>query len=98
MKSKPNSQSGSPVLQVTGDNFEEMVFHNDRDFMLVLTAPKGNDMFKGCVKCEPLIQMLEKVSPAIDAEVGPLIRFGEFLVTENEIPLFNWGGTWSWEE
>lgn len=85
------------VKSITGNTFET-IFDEDRDFMLVLTAPKGSNFFPGCTACEGTIQMLEIVAPRIEAIVGPVLRFGEFLVTANEIPLFDWGGTWAFDE
>lgn len=90
--------SGKYVVSVPAMKFEELVLHHDKDFMLVLTYPKGDDVFKGCVDCGPLIRMLEQLAPLLEKELGPRIGFGEFPVTENEMPMFDWGGSWELEE
>lgn len=91
--------AGKRVKPVSANGFEELVLHDNKDFMLVLTAPKGNDMLQGCVTCQPVVQMLEKMASIIERELThSMIEFGEFPVTDNEMPMLDWGGTWEFDQ
>lgn len=94
--SRPNDRAFTPVKLewVTADHFEEQVFHADSDFVLILTAPSGSQIFQGCTNCEAALTLADKLAQKLETDT---LKFGEMMVTVNEIPLSDpkWAGNWT---